>query len=207
MSRTVRTVETRHGPARLHRLSSARGGAATIVLGHGAGGGVEAVDLRSLGAALGAAGFAIVLVEQPWRVAGRRVAPSPSVLDEGWLDAVRALRPRGPLVVGGRSAGARVACRTASDLGAVGVLALAFPLHPPGRPERSRVGELAECPVPTVVVQGDSDPFGSAAEIVAWRLPIRVVEVAGGDHGLSRADLSPAVAEVAEWLAMIDPRE
>jgi predicted alpha/beta-hydrolase family hydrolase len=131
-----------------------------------------------------------VLVEQPWHVAGRRVAVAPPRLDEAWLAALGALelRPGGsPLVVGGRSAGARVACRTATTVGAAGVLALAFPLHPPGRPERSRVGELAAAGVPVVVVQGERDAFGTPADLAALALPDVEIVQAPGDHALRAA--------------------
>lgn len=200
---TVREVPTRHGPARLHRIGRSARRRATLVLGHGAGGGVEAVDLQALAAGVAAAGHAVVLVEQPWRVAGRRVAPRPTALDEAWIDALRALRPAGPLVVGGRSAGARVACRTADALGAAGVVVLAFPLHPPGRPDRSRAAELAVSPAPTLVLQGTRDPFGTAAEVRSAVRGVQVWPVAGADHGLARVDLAPAVAEVVRFLAGI----
>ena len=175
----------------------------TLVLGHGAGGGVEAVDLQAVAEDVAAIGCATVLVEQPWRVAGRRLAPRPAVLDEAWIEALSAVRARGPVVVGGRSAGARVACRTGRQVGAVGVLALAFPLHPPGRPARSRAAELAECGLPALVVQGTRDPFGSAAELGAAVPGIRVVEVTGGDHGLARVPLGPALAAVREFLTSL----
>lgn len=200
MTWSVREVATVHGPARLHRLGRARAGMPTVVLGHGAGGGVEAVDLQAVATDVASIGCATVLVEQPWRVAGGRLAPRPVVLDEAWVQALGALRIRGPLVVGGRSAGARVACRTGRQVGAVGVLALAFPLHPPGRPERSRASELAECGLPALVVQGSRDPFGSAAEVEAAVHGITVVEVPGGDHGLARGPLGPALDAVREFL-------
>ena len=198
---SVVEVPTRHGPARLHRVGRAARGAPTLVLGHGAGGGVEATDLRELAAVATGIGCGVVLVEQPWRVAGRRVAPRPAVLDECWLDALSRLRPRGALVVGGRSAGARVACRTAGPLGASAVVALAFPLHPPGRPERSRAGELADCPVPTLVIQGDRDPFGTPTQIGAAVPGLAVVAVPGADHGLARGDRSAAWAAVERLLS------
>jgi uncharacterized protein len=139
----------------------------------------------------------VVLVEQPYRVAGRR-SPAPArQLDAAWLEVVDALRGELPLLVGGRSAGARVACRTADAVGAIGVLCLAFPLHPPGRPAQSRLAELDAVRVPTLVVQGERDPFGMppAAE---RRTVVRV----RGDHGL-KADLA-AVAEAARaWLASV----
>lgn len=178
-------------------------GAPTLVLGHGAGGGVEAPDLQQVAGAAAAEGCAVVLVEQPWRVAGGRIAPRPATLDQAWLAAVGSLRPRGPLVLGGRSAGARVACRTAGALGAVGVLCLAFPLHPPSRPERSRGSELAECPVPTLVVQGERDPFGRPEELRTAVRGLRVVPVPGADHSLARGDLQPALAEVVRFLASL----
>ncbi len=173
-----------------------------MTLGHGAGGGVDAADLQALAVALVGVGCGVVLVEQPWRLAGRRVAPRPQVLDEGWLDALRSLRPRGPLIVGGRSAGARVACRTAGELNATAVLCLAFPLHPPGRPERSRRDELVACPVPVAALQGDRDPFGSAAELRRAARGATVLTVPRGDHSL--ATLPPAVIDRAlRWVADI----
>ncbi|MGN6302231.1 MAG: alpha/beta family hydrolase, partial [Angustibacter sp.] len=146
--RRVVDVPTPEGPARAHvsRPASARG---TLVLGHGAGGGVDAPDLQAIAAAATAAGWAVVLVEQPWRVAGRKVATAPPKLDVAWRAVVAALTSGRaalppPLVVGGRSAGARVACRTADAVGAAAVVALAFPLRPPGRPDApSRADELA----------------------------------------------------------------
>lgn len=200
---TVREVPTVHGPARLHRLGGSRGGLPTVVLGHGAGGGIEAADLQAVAAAAVGAGCGCVLVEQPWRVAGRRIAPRPAVLDEAWLEVLGALRLRSPLVVGGRSAGARVACRTARRAGAVGVLALAFPLHPPGRPDRSRAGELMGVRLPRLVVQGSRDAFGSAAEVVAATRGVRVVEVPGADHSLARAPLDAAMGAVVDFLARL----
>jgi predicted alpha/beta-hydrolase family hydrolase len=172
---------------------------ATLVLGHGAGGGIEAPDLQAVRAAAVAAGHAVVLVEQPWRVAGRKVAARPEALDQAWLACVRSLRARGPFVVGGRSAGARVACRTAVELGAAGVLALAFPLHPPGRPECSRAGELSlpsSAGIPVLVVQGERDTFGTTRELPA--LPdVEVLGVAGADHALTKP---LPMAQILEWL-------
>ncbi len=156
-----------------------------LALGHGAGGGIEARDLAALAAALPARGVSVALVEQPWRVAGRKVAPAPKTLDAAWRALWPVLAGSGlPVVAGGRSAGARVACRTAGELSAAGVLALAFPLHPPGRPEKSRADELAaaaaHCPV--LVVQGGRDPFGRPDEFPAAHPP---VEIPHGDHGFA----------------------
>ena len=186
-------VETPHGPARVHRhpLDSPR---AALVLGHGAGGGVESPDLVGASNAAGEAGLAVALVEQPYRVAGRR-SPAPArQLDEAWLAVVPQLFPDLPLIVGGRSLGARVACRTASETRATAVLCLAFPLHPPGRPEKSRLPELDAVTVPTLVVQGESDPFG-----IAPPSPNRQVVLIPGTHSLRS---SAAVASVvSDWLA------
>ncbi|WP_226353276.1 alpha/beta family hydrolase [Pseudonocardia sp. ICBG601] len=178
----AREVDTPRGPARvtLHRAEQPRG---LLLLGHGAGGGVDAPDLVTATAAATAAGFDVGLVEQPYRVAGRR-APAPAGhLDEAWLAVVAAVRPGhdGPLVVGGRSSGARVACRTATTAGAAAVLCLAFPLHPPGRPERTRAPELDGAGVPVLVVQGRSDRFGVPADG-----PDRRVVLLDGDHGLKK---------------------
>jgi hypothetical protein len=182
-----RLVDTPQGPARLHVHEPDADAVGVLALGHGAGGGVGAPDLRAATTAALRAGRRVVLVEQPWHVAGRRIAVAPPRLDEAWLAALAAVPHEGPLVVGGRSAGARVACRTAGRLGAVAVLALAFPLHPPGRPDRSRAGELAAAGVPTVVVQGERDPFGGAADLAALGLADVDIVPAPGDHALRAA--------------------
>lgn len=177
-------VETRHGPARLVR-SPVGHAWVTLVLGHGAGGGADARELRWLAADLPGEGVAVIRVEQPWRVAARKVAAGSAVLDEGWSDALGWVPRIGPLVVGGRSSGARVACRTATSVGALACLALAFPLHPPWRPEKSRWPELAGSGVPTLVVQGDRDPFGSAADFPELPGSIRIKSVDDADHEFS----------------------
>ena len=168
-----------------------------LVLGHGAGGGVEAPDLMAVRGAAVAAGIAVVGVTQPYRVIGRRApAPAPR-LDEAWLEIISHVRHlRGnaglPLVQGGRSSGARVACRTASEAGAAAVVALAFPLHPPGRPERSRSDELTLPNVPVLVVQGDRDAFGMPSPAPGRQ----VVVVPGADHSLKQDPAAVASAVV-----------
>ena len=176
------------------------------MLGHGAGGGTDTLDLRAARDAGRALGLQVVRVEQPWRVAGRRIAEAPPRLDTAWSAVVHALPEcPGPLLLGGRSAGARVACRTAADLGADGVLALAFPLRWPGRPENDRAHELLLPPCPRLVVQGDRDAFGVPEPSDG----VEVHVVAGADHGFAvrRADGRTAAqvrAEleqvVREWL-------
>ncbi|MFG3657674.1 alpha/beta family hydrolase [Streptomyces sp. NPDC047706] len=202
----VETVETEAGTARVtwHRAKKAR---LVVAVGHGAGGGIEARDLLALAGALPRHGVSVARVEQPWRVAGRKLAPAPKTLDSGWRGLWPALAAPGlPVVSGGRSAGARVACRTATELGAAAVLALGFPLHPPGRPERSRAAELLGAGVPTLVVQGGNDPFGRPAEFPEG--DYELVEVPYGDHGFAvpkRAEIGQdeAVAiitdAVVEW--------
>jgi len=174
-------VPTTGGLARLH-IDLARRQRSVLVLGHGAGGGVAAADLAALAAALPQGGTTVVRVEQPWRVAGRGVSVAPPRLDEAWLGTAP-FWPVGPLVVGGRSAGARVACRTASRVAATGVVCLAFPLHPPGRPERSRAAELLTG-VPTLAVQGGVDPFGRPEELPGLR-GLTVTALPGADHSFS----------------------
>lgn len=166
-----------------------------LVLGHGAGGGVDAPDLVAVHDAAVAAGVRVALVTQPYRVAGRR-APAPAGhLDEAWTTVVGALRvPEMPLILGGRSSGARVACRTAPTLGATGVLALAFPLHPPGRPEKSRAGELPTS-IPTLVLNGDRDPFGVPTATGSVEVLVRP----GAVHDL-RKDLSTTAELAVSWL-------
>ncbi|MGP4050143.1 alpha/beta hydrolase family protein [Streptomyces sp. 2A115] len=183
------TVETDAGTARVtwHRAKKAR---LLLAVSHGAGGGIEARDLRALAAELPAHGVTVALVEQPWRVAGKKLAPPPKTLDVGWRGIWPTLAAPGlPVVAGGRSAGARVACRTAAELGAHAVLALSFPLHPPGRPEKSRAGELLGAGVPTLVVQGGNDPFGKPEEFPAGSYEL--VEVAYGDHGFAVPKRAP----------------
>ncbi|MFF9067176.1 alpha/beta family hydrolase [Streptomyces sp. NPDC014891] len=204
------TVPTDAGDARIawHEAPAPR---AVLALGHGAGGGIEARDLRALAAALPARGVTTALVEQPWRVAGKKVAPAPKTLDTGWRGLWPSLaRPGLPVVAGGRSAGARVACRTGRELGAHAVLALSFPLHPPGRPERSRAGELLGSGLPTLVVQGGNDPFGRPAEFPDG--PYRLVEIPYGDHGFALPKRAPLgqeealeilVAGVADWIGSL----
>jgi hypothetical protein len=130
------------------------------VLGHGAGGGVESPDLKGATQAGLDAGLTVALVEQPYRVAGRRSPAPANQLDTAWVAVIEQLAFEPPLIVGGRSSGARVACRTSAETGAAAVICLAFPVHPPGRPEKSRLDELDAVAVPTLVVQGESDPFG-----------------------------------------------
>ncbi|MEU0129467.1 alpha/beta family hydrolase [Streptomyces sp. NPDC006289] len=227
MSRTAgtakrtETVATDAGEARITWLP-AKEARLVLAVGHGAGGGVEARDLQALAGVLPDRGVTVALVEQPWRVAGKKLAPAPRTLDTGWRGLWPALTAPGlPVVAGGRSAGARVACRTATGLGARAVLALSFPLHPPspssrpgssrggptGKPERSRADELLGAGVPTLVVQGGRDPFGRPEEFPAG--DHRLVEVPYADHGfavLKRAPLTQDRAmdlltgAVAEWL-------
>jgi predicted alpha/beta-hydrolase family hydrolase len=192
----VRSIDTPVGEARVE-IQAAAASRLTLVLGHGAGGGIGARDLEALAAALPARGVTVIRVEQPWHVAGRRVAAPPPTLDIAWSAVLAELDITGPLVVGGRSAGARVACRTALDLGALGCVALAFPLHPPGRPEKSRLAELTGAGVPTLVVQGDRDAFGGAAAFPAdGRYLLRRVPFA--DHSLR----VPASAPLTQREAM-----
>jgi uncharacterized protein len=202
---SVEQQATPLGPARTHTTEADGVLRGTLVLGHGAGGGVESVDLVAVAAGAAAAGWRVIRVEQPWRVAGKRIAPAPPRLDEAWavvLDRLRdAGRIEGPLVLGGRSAGARVACRTAAGQNAAGVLALAFPLHPPGKPEKSRAGELTEVAVPIVVVQGETDAFG-APDVVAAALAGRAgasVYAVPGDHSLKR-NVEVVAAAALSWL-------
>ncbi|MET0564545.1 MAG: alpha/beta family hydrolase [Gaiellaceae bacterium] len=186
-------LDTPQGPARAH-LHPVDSPAGLLVLGHGAGGGVGSPDLVGATDAAREAGLSVALVEQPYRVAGRR-SPSPAgQLDAAWISVIAQLPREGlPLLVGGRSAGARVACRTAAEVGAAAVLCLAFPLHPPGKPEKSRLEELDAVEVPTLVVQGERDPFG---------LPPpgsnRTVVTIPGTHSLRSSATVAAV--VREWL-------
>ena len=196
-------IDTPSGTAWADVERPSREPVAAMFIGHGAGGGVEAPDVLAARNAALAAGYVVARITQPYRVAGRRSPASAARLDEAWLAATAALRNEvGPLptVHCGRSSGARVACRTAAETGAAAVIALAFPEHPPGKPERSRLDELALPTVPVLVVQGDRDPFGMPPEAPGRR----VVVVEGGDHSLrrGRAVIEAAVTDfLAEHVA------
>jgi len=201
----TKLTETPQGDARvhLHRAADPRG---AVVLGHGAGGGVEAPDLVAATAAAQSAGFSVALVEQPYRVAGKRSSPRPPQLDEAWtvvIDDLASHELEGlRLVAGGRSAGARVACRTAEATGAAAVLCLAFPLQPPARagkePGPSRLPELDAVRVPMLIVQGENDRFG-----MPEAGPNREVAVVKGDHSL-RSDREAISIAVEQWLVKPD---
>ncbi len=199
-------IETPHGPARAHLepMPDARG---ALILGHGAGGGVAARDLQTAGATAREQGFSVALVEQPYRVAGRRSAAPARQLDAAWLAVTARLAERElaglPLIFGGRSSGARVACRTATEGGAIAVLCLAFPLLPPRRaaaakPPESRLSELDAVSVPTLVVQGTGDRFGMPPAAAN-----RVVIQVAGDHSL-RTDLAAVGVAITSWLSELD---
>jgi uncharacterized protein len=199
---TALEIDTPHGPARAH-VRAAEDPKGALVLGHGANGGVNAPDLVAVGEVALSAGLSVALVEQPYLVAGRR-SPAPArQLDAAWTAVVERLR-EGELsglspIVGGRSAGARVACRTAADTGAPAVLCLAFPLHAPGRSAagKTRLPELESVQVPVLVVQGARDPFGMPPEG-----PNRTVTTVPGNHSL-KTDLDAVTAAVREWLPSV----
>ncbi|WP_217246508.1 alpha/beta family hydrolase [Streptomyces sp. AC602_WCS936] len=213
---TAENVDTDTGPARI-TWHPARKPRLVLAASHGAGGGIEARDLRALAAALPAHGVTVALVEQPWRVAGKKLAPAPKTLDTGWRGIWPALQAPGlPVIAGGRSAGARVACRTAAELGAHAVLALSFPLHPPGKPEKSRADELLGAGVPTLVVQGGNDPFGRPEEFPEAPAvsggTYDLIEIPYGDHGFAvpkRAEITQERAleliteGVAKWVGSL----
>lgn len=188
-----RMVPTPQGDARLV-VRRAKRPVATLVLTHGAGGGIDAPDLLRLARTLPQQGISVTLVEMPWRVQGKKLAPRPEVIDETYLAVMNSMRMRSPLIVGGRSAGARSACRIARSVGAKGVLALSFPLHPPGRPERTRLPELLGARVPVLVVQGEKDPFGTPEEFPS-HLDLAVVPAA--DHGMKVPRSAPVDQEDA----------
>jgi predicted alpha/beta-hydrolase family hydrolase len=197
MASTIVPVDTPIGAGRFF-VDPAEHPTSILVLGHGAGGGVGAADLELLARSLPDRGCTVVRFEQPWRTAGRTVGAPAARLDEAWNAALSWLMHQQwalqPLVVGGRSAGARVACRTASETNAAAIVCLAFPLHLPGRPEKSRLSELLTPTVPRLVLQGSKDSFGTAEEIrhAASRAPdISVIELSGADHGYRVAKTAP----------------
>jgi predicted alpha/beta-hydrolase family hydrolase len=198
-------------------LDLAQRPSAILVLGHGAGGSIGSADLELLAATLPELGTSVVRFEQPWRTAGRKVGAPPPRLDEAWIAALDWLGSeewgRYPLVVGGRSAGARVACRTSSETKPAAIVCLAFPLHLPGRPENSRLAELLAPTVPRLVLQGSKDSFGTSEEIrtaIGETPGITVVELPGADHGYRIGKSSPftpadlrmtLVTEVSRFIA------
>jgi predicted alpha/beta-hydrolase family hydrolase len=202
---SYRAIPTERGELRIYPSRAMRP-IATLVLHHGAGRGIDSPDLVALSRRLPKLGINVFRVEQPWQVVGKLVAAPPAQLDEAALAAANAIRVRTPIIWGGRSAGARVACRMALRMGAVGALALAFPLHPPGRPEKSRVAELLDSGVPTLVVQGERDPFGKPMEFPP---AVDLATVPYADHSFSVPKRAPVSTEdalavvvesVVEWL-------
>ena len=185
-----RLVSTPQGDARLV-VRRAKRPIATLVLTHGAGGGIDTPDLVRLARTLPQQEISVTLVEMPWRVNGKKLAPRPEVIDEAFLAVMNSMRMRSPLIVGGRSAGARSACRIARSVGAKGVLALSFPLHPPGRPESSRLSELLGARVPSLVIQGENDPFGTPEEFPEH---VDMAVVPAADHSL-RVAKSAAIGQ------------
>ena len=216
MASTIVPVDTPHGQGRFF-VDLADRPISILVLGHGAGGGVGAADLELLARRLPPLGITVARFEQPWRTAGRKVGAPPPRLDEAWITALGWLQEQQwaeqPLVAGGRSAGARVACRTASDTNAAGILCLAFPLHLPGQPEKSRLAELLTPTQPRQVVQGSNDSFGTAEELraaIGKVAGITLVELPGVGHSYRIAKSSavePAtlhatlVTEVSRFIA------
>lgn len=192
-------IDTLHGLARVH-LAPVDSPSAALVLGHGAGGGVESPDLVGATNAARSEGLTVALMEQPYRVAGRRSPAPANQLDAAWVTVVSRLRD-GPfsgllILTGGRSSGARVACRTAAETDTAAVLCLAFPVHPPGRPEKTRLDELDAVDVPVLVVQGENDPFGMPPD-GANRTVVRVP----GNHSLRNKETVGSA--VSEWLRMM----
>ena len=219
MASMVETVDTQQGPGRLF-VDLAEQPSSLLVLGHGAGCGVGAADLELLATSLPALATTVVRFEQPWRTAGRTVGAPPPKLDDAWRAAMGWLMEQEwaaqhPLLVGGRSAGARVACRTASDTNPAAIVCLAFPLHLPGRPEKSRAVELLAPTAPRLVLQGSKDSFGTPAEIraaIGTAEGVHVVELPGADHSyriakssaFTPADLrSTLVAEVSRFIGAV----
>ena len=188
-------IATPRGPAGVRIVEPEGAAVSVLFLGHGAGGGVDSPDLAAVRDAAAAAGVRVVLVTQPYRMAGRR-APAPAgQLDEAWAAVIGHFGVHTlPLIFGGRSSGARVACRTAPTLGAAGVVALAFPLHPPGRPEKSRADELP-ADLPTLVLNGDRDPFGVPEPVGQ----VEVIVRPGATHDL-RKDVKTTAALAVGWL-------
>lgn len=199
MSAHETVVETPRGEGRLVSYPAERP-AATLLLSHGAGGGIGAGDLEALAEALPAQGITVALFEQPWRRAGRKVAGAPSTLDEAFTAAAGTVSSDVPLVVGGRSAGARSAARTARATGAAACLALSFPLHPPGRPERSRLEELTGAGVPVLVIQGERDAFGTPEEFPA---DLDLCVVPGADHSL-KVRRSEGISQEQVWGIVVE---
>ncbi|MGY2875760.1 uncharacterized protein ACVW00_002950 [Marmoricola sp. URHA0025 HA25] len=200
-----RLVPTPQGDARLV-VRRAKRPIATLVLTHGAGAGIDTPDLVRLARTLPQQEVSVTLVEMPWRVRGKKLAPRPEAIDEAYLAVMNSMRMRSPLIIGGRSAGARSASRIARTVGAKGLLALSFPLHAPGRPEASRLPELLGARVPTLVIQGENDPFGTPQEFPDH---IDLAVVPAADHslrvpksaGIGQEDALAVVLEATlEWI-------
>lgn len=195
----IEELTTTHGPARVHLRPCAGEPHGLMVLGPGASGSIRAADLDLAATIAGEFGLVAAVVEPPYAVAGRKVPPRGTAPDEAFIELVEQLRVRFPgfLITGGRSFGSRVACRTSAVLVPAGVLCLAFPEHPPGKPERSRQSELDPVAVPVLVVQGAKDPFGCPTATATAR-----IVVVPGDHSLGRG-LEEAGSAIRDWLTAL----
>lgn len=216
---TVLTLETPTGPARAHVYAPPGRPRGRVALGHGAGPSITTVDLVAARKTLCDNRFSVAVIEQPWLVAGRKVAVRPAALDQAWIPVIEQLSAGiwaeigGPLLVAGRSAGARVACRTATSVGADAVLALSFPLHPPGKPEASRGDELVtpvRAGLPVAVLQGESDPFGTPAEFTAYLSSVGLqgnpsLYAVPGTHTIPARAAAACAAAVTSALAVLVP--
>jgi predicted alpha/beta-hydrolase family hydrolase len=195
-------IETSGGPAHVELTIPEAGASFLVTATHGAGGTPDTADVVAVKDAAERLGAATALVTQPYRMRGARAPGSAPKQDQAWIELTGALlKLTGgvPLIQCGRSNGARVVCRTAQAVGATGAIALAFPLHPPGHPEKSRAGELAAAGVPVLVVNGDRDPFGIPEE---EKENIRVMVLPGETHSLAR---KPAMIgeTVTGWLGAL----
>jgi predicted alpha/beta-hydrolase family hydrolase len=195
-------VSTPIGEARISWFQPAGQARAVVVLGHGTATGVESADLQAIARVLPPRDIAVALVTQPYRLFGGFQGSDEASLDIAWRHVwPQVTRAAVPVVAGGRSAGSQVACRTAKDLGAVAVLALAYPLLGPGSPR-----ELLATGLPTLIVQGTNDPFGQPAQFPPLPPEFEMVEVPFANHmfGVPAASgidaLATVTGAVTRWL-------
>jgi predicted alpha/beta-hydrolase family hydrolase len=208
----------------LHIISDGPGGAsATLLLAHGAGAPMDSPAMTAIARALAAEGLRVARFEFPYMAArrhgARRPPPRAETLVESYREAVAALAIEGPLVIGGKSMGGRVAALVADELhvtgGAAGLLCIGYPFHPPANPRKLRTAHLETLAMPTLIVQGTRDPFGTRAEVEGYLISpsIEILWLGDGDHdlkprksvsGFTIADhLATMAGAVAGWVARI----